>query len=652
MTVMHRIVALPSGRTGQVPHGTSLRTALRELGVGIESLCAENATCGKCKVLVEQGPHEQYGLVSSRGNASPAQAEEQDYFAQRAELLARRGWEAGQVRLSCQARIVGDLAVTVPEETRTDRKIVRKTASVRDIQIRPSIRKYLVELSPPSLTSPKADWDRLASGLATSIGLVRSGEANLPSARDLTIDRSCLEDLSPILRLAGWRVTASVWEDREVIRVEPGLSERLIGAALDIGTTTLALYVCDLTSGEVLATESDLNPQIEFGADIMSRIQYCSSNLGGLETLHKGIIKAVNQLLLRGAANAGISPLDILEVVMVGNTTMQHLFLDLSPVNLGTAPFTPVISSPVDIKGRDLRLVSNPSANVHVLPSIASFIGADTTAVLLAEAPQEQDENWLIIDIGTNAELVLGGRRELVCASTPTGPALEGAHIEHGMRAAPGAIEHVRIDGSSAEPQWKVIGEDSWGGGRPVGLCGSAVIDVVAELVRVGLVDTSGRLREDRDSGSRVRRGQAGLEFIVATADVTQIHADICITQKDIRQVQLAKGALFVAARSLLDRMGLDAPDKILLAGAFGSYIDKKNAMAIGMLPPIDLDRIFVVGNAAGDGARIALLNRDMRNEAVTLASRLTRHELPADPEFQARFVQALAFPAPPPAEV
>ncbi len=620
MTLTHQLVALPSGKSAEVADGTTLRTALRAMGVGIESLCAENATCGKCKVLVESGRYEEFAVLSSTAHATPAKADELDYFAQRGELLARRGWSRDQVRLACQARIVGDLVVTVPEETRTDRQIVRKTASTRSIEIRPCIRKYLVELMPPSLANPKADWDRLASGLATSIGLVRAGESDLPVARELSIDRDCLQSLSAKLRQSNWRVTASVWQDNEVIHIEPGLSDRLVGAALDVGTTTLALYVCDLTTGAVLAVESDINPQMQFGGDVMSRIQFCLADPGGLESLHKTIIKAVNQLLLRGAAAAGVTTDDVLELVMVGNTTMQHLFLNVSPAHLGAAPFSPVISAPMDIKARELRLLMNPSGNVHVLPGIASFIGADTTAVLVAEAPHLQDEDWLIIDIGTNAELVLGSRRQLICTSTPTGPALEGAHIEHGMRAAPGAIEHVRIDDATMEPHWKLVGEESWDTGHPRGLCGSAVVDATAELLRVGLLDSSGRLHPDHGQDGRMRLGEFGLEYVIVSADLALSRDDICLSQKDIRQVQLAKGALYVAARSLLDRMGLNHPDKLLLAGSFGSYMDKQNAMAIGMLPEMDLDRVYIVGNAAGEGARIALLNRDQRREAVEIA--------------------------------
>lgn len=647
MTATHTLVGLPSGHRGQVPHGTAVRAALRGLGIGIESICAENATCGKCKVLVEEAAYAEYGVVSLRSHLSEPEPEEIEYFERRRVSISSRGWALGQVRLSCQARVLGDVVVTVPEESRADKQIVRKSATLRRIEIRPSLRKYLVELTPPTLQNPRADWDRLAGGIAASIGLVRSGEPGLPDASDLKIDRACLRTLPEVLREANWRVTASIWQDAEVVRVEPGLSDRLAGAALDIGTTTLALYLCDLRTGETLATESDMNPQIAFGEDVMSRIQFCVANSDGLHRLHSSIIKSVNQMLMRAAASGGVSAKEILELVVVGNTTMQHLFLGLPPVHLGSAPFAPVTSRADNIKARELRLAINESANVHVLPAIASFIGADTTAVLLAEEPHLQDENWLIIDIGTNAELVLGNRNGLLCASTPTGPALEGAHIEHGMRAAPGAIEHIRIARNTLKPQWKIIGEDDWGAGRPKGLCGSAVIDAVAELVRHGVIDQSGRIVKKASAAGRIREGDSGLEFVIAHADETSIEAEICLTQKDVRQIQLAKGALYVAAESLLARCGIDAPDKLLLAGAFGSLIDKANAMAIGMLPQMELERVFVVGNAAGDGARIALLNWEKRTEAPRLAAQVVRHELPADPEFQERFIRSLAFPPP-----
>lgn len=660
MTKKFTVILQPSGRRGQVDEGTNLRAAIHSLGVEIESICAMNATCGKCKVLVEEGTFERYGITSRRGHLSPVDVEEAEYFARRPKLLASKNWQAGQVRLSCQAKVYGDVLINIPEESRADKQIIRKSAVERAIEIKPSIRKYLVELTPPTLSNPKADWERLASGIATSIALVRVGESNLPRAGDLVIDYECLRTLSETLREANWRVTVSVRRDKEVVRVEPGLRENLFGAAVDIGTTTIALYLCDLGTGEIVAAESDMNPQIVYGEDVMSRIQYTITQPDGLEKLHKAVIQTINQLLAKAVQSANareeiaseqgtprndIHRDDILEMAVVGNTTMHHLFLNLPVHPLGRAPFAPAIHHSLDIKARELGLKINQSGNVHVLPVIASFIGADTAGVLIAEEPHKQDENWLIIDIGTNAELVLGNKSKLICASTPTGPALEGAHIEHGMRAAPGAIEHIEIDDRSFEPRWKTVGEENWNDGKPKGICGSAVIDAVAELFRAGIVDARGKFRSEGGRTRRVRMGERGMEYVIAFGEETSIGQDIAITQQDVRQVQLAKGALFVAARTLLDQFGLQTPDKILLAGAFGTYIDKTKAMLIGMIPDCPLENVFAVGNSAGDGARIALLNVEKRREAMEVASRVTRYELPTHPEFQKQFMLAMNFP-------
>ena len=645
MTEQHTIIFQPSGRRGQVAHGTSVRAAGRSLGVDIESICAENSTCGKCKVLVQEGTFDRYGITSRRDHLSPPNMEENSYFSERRELLASRGWQMGQVRLACQARVLGDVLIDVPEESRGNKQIVRKAATERRIEIKPSIRKYLVELNPPTLANPKADWERLASGVATSIELVRYGDPDLPGPDDLTIDYACLKTLSSTLRDSNWRVTVSVWQDREVVRIEPGLVEGLYGAAVDIGTTTIALYLCNLENGEILAAESEMNPQIVYGEDVMSRIQYASVNKDGLRILHKAVIRVLNQMLGRAARTAGIGSRDVQELVVAGNTTMHHLFLNLPPEYLGRAPFASTIYHPVDVKARELGLLLNESANVHVLPTIAAFIGADTTAVLLAEEPHTQDENWLIMDIGTNAEIVLGNRHKLMCASTPTGPALEGAHIEHGMRAAPGAIERVVIDAATLEPRYKVIGQETWNTGQPKGICGSAVLDAVAGMVRAGIIDSRGKFCPDDGRSPRVRRGKSSMEYVIASAAETSIGTDIVVTQKDVRQIQLAKGALYVAARTLLNQFKLRAPDKILLAGAFGMYIDKFNALAIGMLPDCPPENIFAVGNSAGDGARIALLNVDKRREAQDVAARVTRYELPTDPDFQDQFIRSMNFP-------
>ena len=644
MTRKHTVILQPSGRRGQVDEGTSVRAAARELGVEIESICAENATCGKCMILVEEGRFEKYNIDSKREHLSPIGVEERAYLQRRPKLLKDKGWEIGQVRLSCQCKVTGDVLINVPEESRGNKQIVRKSARERAIEIKPSIRKYYVALTPPNLERPIADWERLAKGLETSMGLVRRGDENLPRWFDFTIDYQCLRTLSATLRLAKWNVTVSVWQDKEVIEVQPGYVEDSYGAAVDIGSTTVALYLCNLRTGELLAAESEMNPQIVYGEDVMSRIQYSIEHPDGLEKLHKAIITTLNKLLNQAAKTAQIKTDEILEMVLVGNSTMHHLLLNLHPRDLGLAPFVPAIHSSVDIKARELGLQINPSGNIHVLPTIASFVGADTSAMILAEEPHKQDENWLLIDVGTNAELILGNRRRLVCTSTPTGPALEGAHVEYGMRAAPGAIERVQIDEKTLEPRYKIIGEENWNTGKAKGICGSAIIDAVAELFRAGIVDSRGKFKKTLNS-DRVREGENGWEYVIARANETSIGRDIPMTQQDVRQIQLAKAALFTAARTLLKRSGLQSPDKIILAGGFGSYIDKEKAMLIGLIPDCELDRVYAVGNAAGDGARIALLNVEKRKEIDSVTRRVERFELPTDPEFQNQFMLATSFP-------
>ncbi len=686
----HTIILQPSGRRGQVDEGASIRSAARELGVEIESICAENATCGKCMVLIEEGRFEKYNVDSKRAHLSPVGTEELAYLQRRPKLLKDKGWEIGQVRLSCQCKVLGDVLINVPEESRGNKQIVRKSASNREIEIKPAIRKYLVTMSPPNLERPIADWERLAKGLETSMRLVHGNDVVLPRWYDLNIDYQCLRTLSKTVRDAKWSVTVSVWNDKEVISVQAGYHEESYGAAVDIGSTTVALYLCNLRTGELLAAESEMNPQIVYGEDVMSRIQYAIEHPDGLEKLHKAIISTLNKLLKQAVNSANMSlratakqsPVekeeiasggldapfattaqsysttarndirmnDILEMVLVGNSTMHHVLLNLHPKDLGLAPFVPAIHKSVDIKARELGLHINPSGNIHVLPTIASFVGADTSAMILAEEPHKQDENWLLIDVGTNAELVLGNRKRLVCTSTPTGPALEGAHVEYGMRAAPGAMERVHIDEVTLEAKYKVIGVEGWNTdhaefkGQVKGICGSAIIDSVAELFRAGIVDSRGKFKKEL-STKRVREGESGWEYVIAWAEETSIGRDIPITQQDVRQIQLAKAALFTAARTLLKRSNLQNPDKVILAGGFGSFIDKEKAMLIGLIPDCELENVYAVGNAAGDGARIALLNIEKRNEIDSVTRNVERFELPTDPDFQNQFMLATSFP-------
>ncbi len=643
----YTVVFQPSGARGKAAAGTTVRDAARQVGVEIESLCADKATCGKCRVLIETGRFDRMGITSTIEHVSPIAKDEESYLAPRLEAWQKHGVEVAKLRLACQAKVYGDLLVFVPESSRGNRQIVRKSARERRVDLRPAVRKYYVEMEPPTLAHPLGDWERLLAALMPAMERVHTEPGwQPPVPDDLGVDYPVLLKLAETLRERQWKATVTVWDDREVIDIQPGYQDEAYGAAVDIGSTTIALYLCDLHTGEIVASDSMMNPQTAYGEDIMSRISYVVEHEGGLETLHRAVMDALNTLLKRARRERRLKLEDIYELVIVGNSVMHHLALNLPPNHLGLAPYPPTIQRALDLKARDLGLEVNRGANVHILPIEASFVGADNMGVLIAEEPYNQDEMWLIIDVGTNAELVLGNRQRLLCTSTPTGPAFEGAHVEYGMRAAPGAIERVDIDAATLEPRLRVIGGDSENGadGRIKGICGSAIIDAIAEMFRVGILDGRGRFAKGVQS-PRVRQGALGAEYVLAWAHETSIGRDIPITLHDVRQIQLAKAALYVAARILLREMGLERPDKILLAGGFGTYIDKTKAMILGMIPDCPLENVYAVGNSAGDGARITLLNKDKRREAMQVARSVQRIELPVDPDFQNELMLALNFP-------
>jgi uncharacterized 2Fe-2S/4Fe-4S cluster protein (DUF4445 family) len=450
------------------------------------------------------------------------------------------------------------------------------------------------------------------------------------------------------VREGGWKVTVSVWKNKEIIGVEPGHVPGGYGLAVDIGSTTVAGYLCDLTTGAVLATDAMMNPQVAYGEDVMSRIGYAIKGKDGLKQLNRAIINGLNQLAGRAAAKAGIRRSEITDMAVVGNTCMHHLFLNINPLYLGKAPFAPSVHHSLDIKARDLGLRIAPGAYVHVLPIEAGFVGADNVGVLIAEEPYNQDEMLLIIDIGTNGELILGNRKRLLSSSCATGPAFEGAEIRHGMRASPGAIERVKIDPQTWEVEFRVIGNERWNTEtRKIdarGICGSGIFDVAAHMFLAGIIDKGGRFPSVKKS-PRLRQGEKEPEFVIAWTKETAIGRDIVICQKDIRAIQLAKGAMYAGARIMMNKMGVEKIDKVILAGAFGSYIDKMSAAVIGLFPDCDPERVYAVGNAAGDGARIALLNVDKRKEADVMARQVEYVELTVEPDFNKIFTQSLIFP-------
>jgi uncharacterized 2Fe-2S/4Fe-4S cluster protein (DUF4445 family) len=422
--------------------------------------------------------------------------------------------------------------------------------------------------------------------------------------------------------------------------------------AIDIGSTTVVAHLCDLRTGALRSTQVAMNPQVRYGEDLMSRVSYAMREAQGTERMHRAIVRTLNDLAEQACAAAGIAVEDVLDVVIVGNPIMHHLALGIDPSELGGAPFALTVSGPVDGRAADIGLRLHPAARLHLLPCIAGHVGADHVAVLLAEAPHESQEISLVVDVGTNAEISVGNRERIVCASSPTGPAFEGAQIAHGQRAAPGAVERVRIDPATLEPRWKVIGHEAWisadeadlpAAARATGICGSGIIEAVAELRMAGLLRPDGLFEEARATPRLRRRGRTYEYILVGATSATG--REIVITQSDVRAIQLAKAALYAGASLLMRRLGVDRVDRILLAGAFGSYLSPLHAMALGLIPDCDLSRVTAVGNAAGDGARIALLNRQARGEAERLAGWVEHVQIATDPAFQDTFVAAMALP-------
>ncbi len=660
----HLVVFQPSGRQRRVAEGMSLLDAARQLGVDIDSICGGRQTCGKCKILIETGAFAKHAIESSSAHVTPVDEAERAYFARHP---ASNG---GGARLSCAACVMGDVLVTVPPESQARKQIIRKTATERAITIDPIVRQVFVEVEPHRLGERRGDWERLQEALHREWGF-----------GGLRIDLQALRRLGPALRDGKQQITVIVWNDLEVIDVQPDYHEGLYGLAVDVGSTTVAAHLCDLHTGEVLATESIMNPQVTYGEDLMSRVSYAMMHDDGLKKMHEAIIAGLNKLAGMTAHAAGLRGRDVHEIVLAGNTVMHHILLGLDPTDLGGAPFTLATHAPIDIKARDLGLKLHPGANVHFMALEAGHVGSDNVGVLVAEAPDQQDEIMLVIDVGTNAEILLGNRERLLSCSSPTGPAFEGAQITHGQRAAPGAIERVRMDPVTKKPRFKVIGRDGWSDELPpeelgaTGICGSGIIEVVAEMFTAGILRADGRFAESplsvvsgqlqdvvdgeqpttdngqrtTDNGQRttdrVRWHGTKAEYILATADQTATGAEIVVTQDDVRNIQLAKGALYAGCKLLMHRRGVEKVDKIVLAGAFGSYIDPLRAMVLGLYPDCDLSKVYPVGNAAGDGARIVLLSKARRAEAARAARRVEYIETAIDPEFQTEFVGAMHLP-------
>lgn len=658
------IIFQPSGRRGEVPKGITLIEASRKLGVDIENPCGEKKVCGKCKVRIEEGRFEKYGIDSGQKNTSEWQ-EEEDKFINAEE-------KAKGLRLGCVAKVEGDMLIFVPEESRAGKQVVSKKARDIGIDWNPAVRVYYVQVDPPTFEEPTGDFERVCRGLEREYGLT-----------NLTSDIFALRQLPIALRDGDWSVTVSVWMNKEIIRYRPGKAEKSYGVAIDVGTTTCAAYFCDLTNMDVFDTVTMMNPQCKYGEDVMARITYHMMNEDGLQRMSDDIIEGLNWLIEQAVKNTyppmkkvkkkkgekdkpdefveapeegktylRLKKEDIEDITLGGNTAMHHILLNLEPEFVGMAPFPPVLHHSMDIKCRDIGIDVLPSAYLFMLSIEAGFVGADNVGVLLAEQPYKSDENALIIDIGTNGELVLGNRHKLISSSCATGPALEGAQLSYGMRAAPGAIERIEIDPETHEVNYKVIGRDAFSKySKPEemgakGICGSGILDVLAELYRAGVITKTGVFNKKQKS-DRYRRNPDNKmpEFVLAWKNESAIEKDIVITQKDVRQIQLAKGALYAGCKLMVRRMGLENPDCVKIAGAFGTHVDREKALTMGLFPDCPIEMIKGVGNAAGDGCRAALLNVQKRVEADWCARNVEYIELTVEDDFQQQFMEAMQLP-------
>ncbi|TIR19231.1 MAG: DUF4445 domain-containing protein [Mesorhizobium sp.] len=631
------VLFMPSGKRGRFPVGTPVLDAARQLGVYVESVCGGRATCGRCQIEVQEGNFAKHKIISSNDHISPKGAKEERYERVRG-LPERR-------RLSCSAQILGDLVIDVPQDTVINAQTIRKDADTRVIARDTAIRMCYVEIEEPDMHKPLGDLDRLKIALMKDWGL-----------KNLEFDFYLLPQVQAILRKGNWTATAAIHKDADsdiarVIALWPGLKNEAYGLACDIGSTTIAMHLVSLLSGRVAASSGTSNPQIRFGEDLMSRVSYVMMNPDGREGMTVAVREAISSLVDKVCAEGNVQRADILDSVFVGNPIMHHLFLGIDPTELGGAPFALAVSGAVRIKASDIGLKLNQGARLYMLPCIAGHVGADAAAVTLSEGPHRQDEMMLIVDVGTNAEIVLGNRTRVVAASSPTGPAFEGAEISGGQRAAPGAIERVRIDPDTLEPRYRVIGSELWsdqpGFAESVqatgvtGICGSGIIEVIAEMYLSGIISEDGVVDGSLSMRSpRIVANGRTFSYVLKEGE-----PKITITQNDVRAIQLAKAALYAGTKLLMEKQHTDHVDRIHFAGAFGSFIDPKYAMVLGLIPDCDLDKVSAVGNAAGAGARMALLNRGYRREIEETVSRIEKIETALEPKFQEHFVYAMALP-------
>lgn len=605
----------PLGQKVEARRGRTLLELAAEAGLSIESICGGTGKCGKCKMVVRSG----------LANVTPVTTTEKD------ALTATE--RASGLRLSCQASIcrAGNVVVEVPQESQRGHHRLLAAGVERKVKLEPAVEKIVLRLPPATLKDLRADDDRLVEVLERKV------------RRRLRISEGVHKHLPAGLRKGGWVSTVTAFRGEEIIRVDPGnTSGELYGVAVDVGTTKVVAYLVDLVSGRTLETESIPNPQIPYGEDVIARITYTVKNKDGLRTLQRAISEGVSSLITAVCTRARISPDDVLEVMVVGNTAMHHLFFGIPPQHLAEAPYAPVVRTAISVNPALVGLNTYPFGKVSSLPNIAGFVGADALADLVASGLYDDSEIGMMIDIGTNTEIIAGNVDRLVSCSCASGPAFEGAHIKFGMRASTGAIERVFIDRDTLEVKVQTV-EDA----PARGICGSGIVDTLSQMLGAGLLDATGRIRA-RAGDRRFKKGKDGVpEFVLVPGKEAGSGKDIVVTQHDVQEIQLAKAAIYTGVALVTRRLGVEPKDlvKVYAAGAFGTYVDASSAIAIGMYPDVPVERIKFIGNAAGSGARMCLRSVRMRDLAERQSREVEYLELAAEKAFQNEFAQAMFLP-------
>ena len=630
---LHSVVFTPSGLTGSVEHGTTVLAAARAVGADLDTVCGGRALCGRCQVEPGVGHFAKWGIEVRPDALGAADVVEGEYSGARP---LRKG-----MRLGCVAAIHGDVVLDIPPQSQVHRQVVRKDLDVGAFDIDPLFSLWYVEIDEPSLGDPRSLAD-----------LVRNAVAVQHRREPPSVPLRALSMLQPAITQGSGAVSVAVDEENRVVAVWPGFVDAAYGAAIDVGSTTIAGHLCDLTTGAVVASAGRMNPQIRYGEDLMSRVSYAMMNPGGDRELTEAVRTAIDGLLGELVDQVHTFREHVLEVVLVGNPVMHHIVLGLDPTPLGQAPFTLTTNRGLRARASDLDLTL-PHGRCFIGPCIAGHVGADTAAVMLAERIHLSDSMQLIVDVGTNAEIVLGDRTRQFAASSPTGPAFEGAQTSSGQRATVGAIEHVRIDPDTLEPRVQVIGFDGWfrdddtaprsAATGVAGICGSGIIDAIAEMFLAGVVDADGTI-DGELAGTSSRVVPDGRTFAYVLWNDART-GPIMIRQNDVRAIQLAKAALRAGIDLLVERAGRPRIDGVALAGAFGAHIDPLRAMVLGMIPDVPLDSVRSVGNAAGTGAVQMLLSRSLRSENEQIVGDVVKVETATEPRFQELFVEAMAFP-------